>query len=182
MSVLDDLELSNEALELIGKVEAAKLVRSQARVNLNKQLQWQAVMEDDDTDIRRRTRGVFKSLMGQDTTDCVDEPLEMPEDCEDDVRITVLGDVVGDKAAQILSQNNQPQDPPVTPPKPPTPKPHPKPSDWWMRLLASLLALGMAAALIMLAVLLTKPPPQYQAEIQYDAELVKKAIREVQIP
>ncbi len=104
MSVLEELGMSDEEWRQIEPAEQQRLVNKMAKIQANKLLASQAMMEDDDRDIRRRVKSVEQNLLGQDANSCTDEPYT--DESGEDVRITVLGDVNGNEAISMLSQKS----------------------------------------------------------------------------
>ena len=100
MSVLEDLGISADEWRVLEPTEQQRLIRGQAKLEANRQLISQAVIEDDDRDIRRRVKNVERDILGNDANVCVDNPLDEQEDR--DMRVTILGDVNSEKALKFL--------------------------------------------------------------------------------
>ena len=123
MSVRENFGLSEQEWLNLGSDLQERLTVGQARLSANQQLTAQAMLEDDDAEIRNRTRHVERSLLNQNANDCVDTPQDMPAGAED-VRITVLGDVNGNEAIEMLQQQHS-QNQAIQPQPQPMPQPQP---------------------------------------------------------
>lgn len=119
--MLEDFGLSESEWDQLEDDQKSRLIQGQAKLSAQRQLEGNIMLSEDDENIRKRTARVQNSLLGQDTTDCVDTPDD--EDMPSETRITVLGDYnQGDTAVQAKASNrvevNEPAPPVQTEPKP----------------------------------------------------------------
>lgn len=141
MSVADEYGISEAEWQQLDETTQNKLISGQAKLLAYSQLLGQQILEQDDEDIRKRSRFVQDSILSRDTTQCKDMPYES-EDSED-MRVTILGDINSEQALNSLLQTKKQVDisGEVKAGKPS------KKIPWWGRLLGTLGAVALGAGI-----------------------------------